>query len=70
MKNSISEMRPQLISEWSKKNYPIMPDEVPYGSNKQYWWIGPVGTNGRPVQKQDRLERSVPFVQILESYLE
>lgn len=33
MKNSISEMRPQLISEWSKKNYPIMPDEVPYGSN-------------------------------------
>ena len=43
MKNSISEMRPQLISEWSKKNYPIMPDEVPYGSNKQYWWIGPCG---------------------------
>lgn len=43
MKNSISVMRPQLISEWSKKNYPIMPDEVPYGSNKQYWWIGPCG---------------------------
>ena len=43
MKNSISKMRPQLISEWSKKNYPIMPDEVPYGSNKQYWWIGPCG---------------------------
>lgn len=43
MDNSISKMRPGLVPEWSSKNYPLTPDQVPFGSNKQYWWIGPCG---------------------------
>lgn len=43
MDNSISTMRPELIKEWSEKNLPLTPDEVSYGSNKLYWWIGSCG---------------------------
>lgn len=39
MENSISKMRPELVPEWSPKNLPLTPDEVPFGSNKLYWWI-------------------------------
>ena len=39
MDNSISKMRPELVPEWSPKNLPLTPDEVPCGSNKLYWWI-------------------------------
>ena len=43
MDNSISIMRPELIREWSGKNLPLTPDEVSYGSNKLYWWVGSCG---------------------------
>ena len=43
MDNSISKMRPELVSEWSSRNLPLTPDEVPFGSNKMYWWTGPCG---------------------------
>ena len=43
MENSIASRRPELVSEWSPRNAPLTPDEVSYGSNKQYWWIGPCG---------------------------
>ena len=43
MVNSISIMRPELVPEWSPRNLPLTPDNVPYGSNKLYWWIGPCG---------------------------
>lgn len=43
MDNSIAKMRPELVSEWSPKNLPLTPDKVPFGSNKQYWWIGICG---------------------------
>ena len=43
MKNSIAKMRPELVKEWSPKNAPLTPDEVPYGSNKLYWWKGACG---------------------------
>lgn len=43
MENSIANMRPYLVNEWSDRNLPLSPDEVPYGSNKLYWWNGPCG---------------------------
>ena len=43
MENSISNMRPELVKEWSEKNYPLTPDCVPFGSNKLYWWRGSCG---------------------------
>lgn len=38
MENSLSKMRPHLVSEWSEKNSPLTPDTVTFGSNKIVWW--------------------------------
>lgn len=43
MENSIAKMRPELVPEWSEKNQPLTPAEVPFGSNKRYWWRGQCG---------------------------
>ena len=43
MENSIARKHPELVSEWSPRNNPLTPDDVAYGSNKLYWWIGPCG---------------------------
>ena len=43
MENSISNKRPELVSEWSPRNHPATPDNVTYGSNKLFWWIGTCG---------------------------
>ena len=39
MGKSIAEVHPELIKEWSKRNTPIEPSDVTYGSSKKYWWI-------------------------------
>lgn len=43
MENSLSRMRPHLVSEWSEKNFPMTPDTVTFGSNKIVWWKGACG---------------------------
>lgn len=43
MKNSIAQMRPELVKEWSIRNAPLTPEDVPFGSNKLYWWRGACG---------------------------
>lgn len=43
MENSLKEMRPQLVSEWSDKNLPLTPETVSYGSKKIVWWQGKCG---------------------------
>ena len=43
MENSLSRMRPHLVSEWSDKNLPLTPDTVTFGSNKIVWWKGDCG---------------------------
>lgn len=43
MDNSITNMKPHLVKEWSERNLPLSPDKVPYGSNKLYWWKGSCG---------------------------
>ena len=43
MENSIARRYPELVSEWSPRNNPLTPDDVSYGSNKLYWWIGSCG---------------------------
>ena len=34
MNNSLAEVRPELVSEWSEKNLPLKPDEVNAKSRK------------------------------------
>lgn len=42
MKQSLAEICPNLISEWSEKNT-LQASEVSYGSNKIIWWKGKCG---------------------------
>ena len=35
MNNSLAEVHPELVSEWSEKNLPLKPDEVNAKSRKQ-----------------------------------
>ena len=37
MKNSLKEVHPELVSEWSEKNLPLIPETVSYGFNKVVW---------------------------------
>ena len=43
MMNSLASVYPELISEWSDKNYPITPDNITFGSNNNVWWKGSCG---------------------------
>ena len=37
MNNSLAEVHPELITEWSEKNLPLTPDDITFGSNKKVW---------------------------------
>ena len=38
MNNSLTEVHPEFVSEWSEKNLPLKPDEVNAKSRKNVWW--------------------------------
>ena len=38
MNNSLAEVHPELVSEWSEKNLPLKPDEVNAKSRENVWW--------------------------------
>ena len=44
MNNSLAEVHPELVSEWSEKNLPLTPDDIIFGPNKKVW-RKPVVTN-------------------------
>ena len=43
MNNSLTEVHPELVSEWLNKNLPLTPDDITFGSNKKVWWKGACG---------------------------
>ena len=43
MSNSLAEVHPELVSEWSEKNLPLTPDDITFGSNKKVWRKGACG---------------------------
>ena len=43
MNNSLAEVHPELVSEWSEKNLLLTPDDITFGSNKKVWWKGACG---------------------------
>ena len=52
MNNSLAEVHPELVAEWSERNLPLTPDKITYGSNKIVWWI-----NIRAIIRYCRSER-------------
>ena len=45
MNNSLAEVHPELITEWTEKNLPLTPDDITFGSNKKVWWKEDKGSN-------------------------
>lgn len=43
MENSLAKVRPDVAAEWSKKNLPLTPEDVSYGSHERVWWKGSCG---------------------------
>lgn len=43
MRKTLSDVGPELVSEWLQRNLPLLPDSVTYGSNKLVWWKGKCG---------------------------
>ncbi len=43
MNNTLADVVPSLINEWSEKNLPLTPEQITYGSNKIVWWKGRCG---------------------------
>ena len=43
MNNSLAEVHPELVSEWSEKNLTLTPDDITFGSNRKVWWRGARG---------------------------
>ena len=41
--NDLATTHPQLVSEWSKNNVNLTPQDVTYGSGKKVWWTCPFG---------------------------
>ena len=42
VENNLMITRPDLCKEWNyNKNYPLRPEDVTVGSNKEVWWLLP-----------------------------
>ena len=50
MNNSLAEVHPEIVSEWSEKNLPWKPDEVNAKSRKNVWWIKNQPTKPKPCE--------------------
>lgn len=60
MENAFSMKHPELIGEWSDRNYPLTPDAVTYGSKKMYGGEAYAAMNGRRVLRHDQQGRNAP----------
>ena len=66
MNNSLAEVHPELITEWSEKNLPLTPDDITFGSNKKVWWKVLVVTNGRQALMLVLMERNARYALVQE----
>ena len=64
MNNSLAEVHPELVSEWSEKNLTLTPDDITFGSNKKVWWRGACGhewqASVKVMEQRDKAERTSP----------
>ena len=41
---SLSATHPEIAAEWDfKKNHPVTPDNISFGSGREFWWLCPLG---------------------------
>ena len=58
MNNSLAEVHPELVSEWSEKNLTLTPDDITFGSNtyEQFMMLGDAELSRR-FSMQDEAEQ-------------
>ena len=61
MNNSLAEVHPELITEWSEKNLPLTPDDITFGSNKKYGGKVLADTNGKQALRLVPLEKNARY---------
>ncbi len=61
MGNTIYEVHPELIVEWSERNSPLSPSDITYGSNKLVWWIGRCGHEWQASPKSRHAGENCPY---------
>ena len=66
MNNSLAEVHPELVSEWSEKNLTLTPDYITFGSNKNYGGEVLAVMNGRQALRLVLMERNVRYVPVRE----
>ena len=66
MNNSLAEVHPGLVSEWSEKNLTLTPDDITFGSNKKYGGEVLAVMNGRQALRLVLMERNVRYVPVRE----
>ena len=66
MNNSLAEVHPELITEWSEKNLPLTPDDITFGSNKKYGGKVLADTNGRQALRLVLMEKNARYAPVQE----
>ena len=66
MNNSLAEVHPELITEWSEKNLPLTPDDITFGSNKKDGGKVLADTNGRQALRLVLMERNARYALVQE----
>ena len=66
MNNSLAEVHPELITEWSEKNLTLTPDDITFGSNKKYGGKVLADTNGKQALRLVLMEKNVRYVPVRE----
>lgn len=66
MNNSLAEVHPELITEWSEKNLPLTPDDITFGSNKKYGGEVLADTNGKQALRLVLMEKNARYVPVRE----
>lgn len=66
MNNSLAEVHPELITEWSEKNLPLTPDDITFGSIKKYGGKVLADTNGKQALRLVLMEKNARYVPVRE----
>lgn len=66
MNNSLAEVHPELITEWSEKNLPLTPDDITFGSNKKYGGKVLADTNGKQALRLVLMKKNARYVPVRE----
>ena len=63
MNNSLTEVHPELVLEWSEKNLLLTPDDITFGSNKKKYGGKVLAvTNGRQALRLVPMEKKCLYV--------